>query len=94
MIFCSRHLGIDTVLGVSGLSQCYKLVVGLLTPALVNTDGLKSSPSVCFLEHFLCKKEGLGMLGRLVSRKGAQLRVKRKGTWGMCPAWQTGLWPI
>lgn len=39
--------------------------------------GLQSSPSVCFLEYILCKKEGLGMLGRLVSRKEAQLKVKR-----------------
>lgn len=40
-------------------------------------DGLKSSPVACFLEHILCtRKEGLEMLGRLVSSRGS-VGVKR-----------------
>lgn len=57
-------------------------MTGFLTPAPIKVYGLKSSPLVCFLEHILCKKEGLGMLGRLVSRKEAQLKVKRGS--GVC----------
>lgn len=49
-----------------------RLVIGWLPyPSSYKGVWFKSSPSVCFLEHILCKKEGLGMLGRLVSRKEA-----------------------
>lgn len=54
-----------------------QLVIGFPPPAPINMYGLQSSPSVCFLEYILCTKEGLGVLGRLVSRKEGQLKVKR-----------------
>lgn len=49
-------------------------------------DGLRSSPVAGFLEHILCnRKEGLEMLGRLVSSRGSV--EGKEGT-------EAGLWPV